>query len=39
MSAKATGVVSVPGVPSLGIPSAPTLEVWTTRCTPESAAA
>ena len=27
MSASATGVVSVPGEPSLGMPSAPTLEV------------
>jgi len=39
MSASATGVVSVPGVPSLGIPSAPTLEVYTTRRTPAAAMA
>src|SRR2546426_8170184 len=39
MSASVTGVVSVPGVPSFGMPSAPTLEVYTTRRTPASAAA
>ena len=39
MSASLTGVVSVPGVPSPGMPRAPTLEVCTTRLTPASAAA
>ena len=34
MSASVTGVCSVPGVPSLGMPSAPTLDVYTTRGTP-----
>ena len=34
MSSSATGVSSVPGVPSLGMPSAPTLDVWTMRCDP-----
>src|SRR5213594_4436589 len=36
MSASVTGVVSVPGAPSLGIPSAPTVDVYTTRRAPAS---
>ncbi len=39
MSASETGVVSSPGVPSLGMPTAPTVEVYTMRSAPASAAA
>jgi len=39
MSASETGVSSVPGAPSFGMPSAPTVEVYTIRRAPAEAAA